>query len=126
MAQVFAYIEHKDGVLDDTAMELIVAAAKIMPDAPVTAVVTGSGIDAVCAEAAKIYPQVIKIDNAALAYPNAEVVRKALVNVLPSDAIVLIPHDTFGMDLAPGLSIKLDSAFVSDVVAVDACDGLKK
>jgi hypothetical protein len=49
-----------------------------------------------------------KFDNDELAYPNAEVIRKLLVKVLPADAIVLIPHDTFGMDLGPGLSIKLD------------------
>ncbi len=30
-AQVFAYIEHKDGVDDDTALELISAAQKIDP-----------------------------------------------------------------------------------------------
>jgi electron transfer flavoprotein alpha subunit len=46
-----------------------------------------------------------------------------LVNVLPADAIVLVPHDTFGMDLAPGLSIKMDSAFVADVVGLDGVDG---
>jgi electron transfer flavoprotein alpha subunit len=51
------------------------------------------------------------------------VIRKLLVNVLPADAIVLVPHDTFGMDLAPGLSIKLDSAFVADVVDIEGVDG---
>jgi len=42
---------------------------------------------------------------------------------LPPDAIVLVPHDTFGMDLSPGLSIKLDSAFVSDAVDFEGLDG---
>jgi len=36
---------------------------------------------------------------------------------------VLVPHDTFGMDLAPGLSIKLDAAFVADVVDIEGMDG---
>ncbi|MEZ4604655.1 MAG: electron transfer flavoprotein subunit alpha/FixB family protein, partial [Desulfobacterales bacterium] len=58
-----------------------------------------------------------------LAYPNAEVVRKALVAILPADSIVLLPHDTFGMDLGPGLSIKMDSTFVADIVGVDGVDG---
>lgn len=122
MAQVFAYLVHKDGVLDDAAMELVVAAKAISSD-PVTAIVTGSGIDAVAEEAAKIYPEVIKVDNEALAYPNAEVVRKALVNIIPAGSIVLFAHDTFGMDCAPGLSIKLDAAFASDVVAIDGVEG---
>ncbi len=125
MAEVFAYIKHADGVAEDSALELIVAAKKIAPDAPVTAVITGSGadLDKVCNEMAAIYNAVWKIDNAALAYPNAEVVRKALVNTLPGDSIVLLPHDTFGMDLGPGLSIKMDSTFVADIVEIEGTDG---
>ncbi len=79
MAQIFAYIVHKNGSVDDSAKELALAAKKIDAAASVTAIVTGSGIDAVCTQAAAIYKEVWKIDNAALAYPNAEVVRKALV-----------------------------------------------
>ncbi|MGM0453042.1 MAG: electron transfer flavoprotein subunit alpha/FixB family protein [Thermodesulfobacteriota bacterium] len=120
--QVFAYIKHDNGVLDDSALELLTAAKKIS-DQPVTAIVTGSGVDNVCNEAAKAYNEVWKIDNDALSYPNAEIVRKALLAVLPTDAVVLFPHDTFGMDLAPGLSIKLDSAFVSDIVDIEAIEG---
>ena len=38
MAQVFSYILHKDGVVDDTALELAAAAKKIDAGAAVTAV----------------------------------------------------------------------------------------
>ncbi len=124
-AQVFAYIEHKDGVADDTALELISAAPKIYPDGSVTAIVTGSGadLDTVCNQLAASCAEVWKFDSEALAYPNAEVIRKLLAAVLPPDAIVLVPHDTFGMDLSPGLSIKLDSVFVSDVVDFEGLEG---
>ncbi len=123
--QVFAYIRHKAGKADDTAQELVIAAGKIYPDASPTAIVTGAGsdLDAVCNEVAASYKEVWKFDNEALAYPNAEAIRKLLVNVLPRDAVVLIPHDTFGMDLGPGLSIKLDSVFVSDVVDFEGLEG---
>ncbi len=125
MAEIFAYIKHADGVADDSALELFVAAKKIAADATVTAVVTGSGadMDKICTEMAAVYNAVWKIDNAALAYPNAEVVRKALVNTLPADSIVLLPHDTFGMDLGPGLSIKMDSSFAADIVGIEGTDG---
>ena len=45
------------------------------------AIVTGAGsdLDSVATEMTKVYGQVIKVDNEALAYPNAEVVRKALI-----------------------------------------------
>ena len=114
--QVFAYIRYKDGVLDDSTLEMVTAAKKMAADTTVTAVVVGAGVDAVCEEVAASYGEVWKIDNDALAYPNAEVIRSVLLNVLPHDGILLVPHDTFGMDLSPGLSIKMDSVFVSDVV----------
>ena len=123
--QVFAYITHKAGKADDTAVELVKAAGKIYPDGSVTAIVTGSGadLDAVCNEVAASYKEVWKFDNEALAYPNAEAIRKLLVSVLPPDAVVLFGHDTFGMDMAPGLSIKMDSVFVSDVVDFEGLEG---
>ena len=125
MADIYAYITHKNGVAGDSALELINAAKKIDAGASVTAIVTGSGggLDKVADDVAATYPKVFKFSNDALAYPNAEVIRQLLVNVLPNDAIVLIPHDTFGMDLGPGLSIKLDSVFVSDVVDIEGTDG---
>ena len=125
MADIYAYITHRNGVADDSALELIVAAQKIDAGAAVTAIVTGSGaeLDQVAEAVAASYPKVLKFSNEALAYPNAEVVRKLLVNVLTADAIILVAHDTFGMDLSPGLSIKLDSAFVSDVADIEGVDG---
>ena len=123
--QVFAYIGHKEGKADDTAQELAIAAGKIYPDASPTAIVTGSGadLDAVCSEVTAFYKEVWKFDNESLAYPNAEAIRKLLVSVLPQDAIILAPHDTFGMDLCPGLSIKLNSVFVADVVDFEGLEG---
>jgi electron transfer flavoprotein alpha subunit len=123
--QLFAYIGHKNGVADDSALELVTAAGKIYPDASVTAVITGSGaeLESVSNAVAASYPGVWKFDHAALAYPNGEVLRNLLVNSIPADAIMLFAHDTLGMDLAPGLSIKLDSAFVPDAVDIEGVEG---
>jgi electron transfer flavoprotein alpha subunit len=125
MARIFAYIEHKGGMADDSAVELAAAARKIDAAASSTAVLTGWGKDvetvssALCAS----YSEVWKIANEALAYPNAELVRKALVSALPRGSIVLVPHAHFGTDLGPGLSIKLDSPFVSDVLGIEGVEG---
>ena len=107
--QVFAYIIHKEGHIDDTALELITAAKKIDPEASVCAVAVGSGpeLESACSTAASTYKEVWKVDDGVFAYANAEVVRSALVRILPQGSIVLIPHEHFGMDLAPGLSIKM-------------------
>ncbi len=124
-ARIFAYIVHKNGVIDDSAAELLAAAKKIDPAAAPTAVVTGSGaeLDTVCQAVCATYPEVWKLTSGSLAYPNAELIRKALVKVLPQGSILLVPHNHFGIDLGPGLSIKFNAAFVSDVVAIDGVDG---
>lgn len=125
MAQIFAYIAHKAGVADDSALELISAAKKIDANAKPTAIVAGSGsdLDKVCSAMIESYKEVYKLNNDAFAYPNAESIRKALVNVLPGGSIVLVPHNTFGMDLAPGLSIKMNAAYVADIVDIQGLDG---
>ncbi len=122
MAQLFAYITHKNGVLDDSAAELALAAVKIDAGVPVTAIVTGTGshLDTACQAAAGIYPVVWKFDNADLVYPNAEAIRKLLVTVVPAGGILLLAHDTFGMDLGPGLAVKLNAAYAPDVVGIEA------
>jgi len=125
--EIFAYIEHHDGVLDDSALELINAAKKIDESANVVALVFGSGdnLNKACEEAAKTYNTVWKIDKPDLSYPNAELIRPMLVNILPKGSVCLVPHDTFGIDLAPGLSVKMDVPYIPDVVGIDKVEGDK-
>jgi len=125
MARIFTYIAHKSGVPDDSATELLAAARKIDAAASPTAIVTGCGadLDAVCASLQSSYAETWKIANEALAYPNAELVRKAIVKILPPGSILLVAHEHFGIDLAPGLSIKMNAAFVSDVLGIEGVEG---
>jgi electron transfer flavoprotein alpha subunit len=125
MARIFAYIVHKAGAADDSAAQLAAAAKKIDPAASPTALVAGWGADlnAACSALRASYAEIWTISNEALAYPNAELIRKALVKVVPPGSIVLVAHEHFGIDLAPGLSIKLNSAFVSDVLDIAGIEG---
>ncbi len=125
MPRIFAYIIHRSGMFDDSGAELLAAAKRIDPTATPTAIIAGWGpnLDAACSSLQTSFPEIWKIANEALAYPNAEVVRHALVSILPAGSIVLVLHDHFGIDLAPGLSIKLNAAFVSDVLAIEGVEG---
>src|ERR1035438_1552414 len=125
MARIFAYIVHQGGVAADSAAELLSAAQKLAPGQPPTAIVTGWGgdLDAVCEALRTSFGEVWKVANEALAHPNAELVRQALVRILPPDCLLLVPHDSFGVDLSPGLSIKMNAAFISDVVGIDGIEG---
>ena len=90
MPRIFAYIVHKSGVADDTAAELPMAARKIDPAQPCTAIVTGWGadLDKVCESLRTLYSEIWIVAKEPLDYPNAELVRKALVNVLPAGSIL--------------------------------------
>jgi len=125
MSRIFAYIEHKNALVDDSALEVAAAAERIDPGAICVAIVAGWGpqLDAVCESIRRSYDEVWKVANEALAYPNAELIRGALLKVLPQGSIVVVPHDHFGIDLAPGLSVKLNAAFVSDVVQIEGVEG---
>lgn len=121
MPHIFAYIQHRGGVVEDSAAELLAAARKIAANTSPTAILTGSGadLDTACTSVSSLYREVWKVGNEILAYPNAELVRQALVAILPRGSILLLPHDHFGIDLSPGLSIKLNAAFVPDVLAIE-------
>jgi electron transfer flavoprotein alpha subunit len=125
MARIFAYIEHRGGAADDTAAELAAAARAIDPAAAPTALVTGWGpeLDAVASALRAVYGEVWTLGAEALAHPNAELVRQALVAVVPPGSIVLTPHAHFGLDLSPGLSIKLGASFAADVLAIEGLKG---
>jgi electron transfer flavoprotein alpha subunit len=125
MARIFAYIAHKAGVADDSAAELQAVAGKIDSAQPPTAIVTGwgAGLDQVCESLCSTYSEVWKIAREPLAYPNAELVRTALASVLPAGSILFVPHNHFGVDLSPGLAIKLDAAYVPDVVEIEGVEG---
>lgn len=124
MARVFVYVVHNSGMPDDTAFELAAAARTIDPSQPPIAIVAGAGaeVDAVCGAVAGFYGEIWKINHEALAHANAELVRPALVKVVPPGSIVLVPHQHFGIDLAPGLAVKLGAAFASDVTGVSGAD----
>jgi len=93
---------------DDTALELATAAELLFPNQK--RVYIGAQ------DLAAFFDEVWKVD---LGYPNAELVRPFLAKVLPPKSIVLLPHNTFGIDLGPGLSVKLGAAYVPDVVGFD-------
>ncbi|SPE42044.1 electron transfer flavoprotein, alpha subunit [Candidatus Sulfopaludibacter sp. SbA3] len=125
MPRIFAYIVHKSGVTDDTAAELTAAARKIDGALACTAIVTGWGgdLDQVCESLRGSYREIWKVAKEPLAYPNAELVRKALLAVVPAGSIVLVPHAHFGVDLSPGLSIRMNAAYVPDVLEIEGIEG---
>jgi electron transfer flavoprotein alpha subunit len=125
MNRIFAYILHKDGVVDDTALELIAAAKAVDPAVAPVALVAGCGDELArsCEALRGKYREIWKLSHEEFAHANADAIRQALQQVIPSGSIVLLAHEHFGIDLAPGLSIRLQGAYVPDVLKIEVEPG---
>ena len=123
-SRIVAYLHGNKSALEDTAAELAIAAKKVDASSPLTAVVTGFGpeLDKCCERLRAIFQGVWKINHPSLQHPTPELVREALAGALPNAAIVLLAHDDFGIDVGPGLSVKLNAAYVADVVGIEHVD----
>ncbi|MDZ7598905.1 MAG: hypothetical protein U5J82_11565 [Desulfobacterales bacterium] len=124
--QIFAYILHKGGVADDSAQELAWRPGKAIPALTATAVVVGSGasLEGAVRAAAGYMPEVWKIDNAALAYPNAEVVRKALVKHPARRARHRwCPRTPSAWTWPRAFRSSSNAAFVPDMVGIEGVEG---
>jgi len=127
MPRIFVYVSHRNGVADDTAAEMVAAGRRLDGSQRPTALVAGWGpdLDAVCNNLRSGFQEVWKISHDALAHPHAELVRIALTTVLPPGSILLVAHNHFGVDLSPGLSVKLNAAYVPDVLELEALQGTR-
>jgi electron transfer flavoprotein alpha subunit len=127
MTRIFVYIAHKSGAAEDSAAELLAASRLIDPAGFPTALVAGSrndnDLESVCESLRTSFAEVWKITHGSLDHPDAEILCSALPKLLPPNSIVLIPHDHFGIDLAPGLSIKLNASFISDILEISNVEG---
>ncbi len=119
--RVFCYLPTNNDNLSDAAAELAFAAKKIEASLPLTAVVTGfgPGFEKACHDLRSVFQEVWKVSDPLLLHPTPELAREALAQVLPEHSIVALAHDNFGIDIGPGLSVKLDAAYVADVISIE-------
>lgn len=119
--RVFAYVRTDKSSFAESAAELAGAAKKIDPSLPLTAVVTGFGVefDKACNDLRAVFQEVWRVAYPSLLHATPELACEALTRVLPKDSVVLLWHDDFGIDIGPGLSVKCNAAYVADVVGIE-------
>jgi len=120
MAEVLVLVDHVDGVVRKTTLEMLTIARRLGEP---SAVLIGAGFDAareVLAQygAEKIY----RVESADvtdfLVAPTVEVLAQIVASAAP--AAVLIPSSAEGKEIAGRLSIKTESGLVTDAVDVQA------
>jgi len=120
MAEVLVLVDHVDGAVRKTTLEMLTIARRLGEP---SAVWIGAGLDAareVLAQygAEKIYRVESADVSDFLVAPTVEVLAQIVASVAP--AAVLIPSSAEGKEIAGRLSIKTESGLVTDAVDVQA------
>ncbi|MEM2727149.1 MAG: electron transfer flavoprotein subunit alpha/FixB family protein [Archaeoglobaceae archaeon] len=121
--KVFAVAEHRFGELNPLSIELLNLANKLGES---NAVVIGKDVGKFATELAKYADKVWKIEDASLENYNPELYIDVLLQLFQKEKpdVVLIGNTAQGAEYAPYLAVKLNAPVVTDVVGVNAGNGL--
>ena len=129
MKQIIVLTEHRQGEIRDISFELLSGGKKLADSigGNLTAVVLGSGIDAISNEIKKYADKVIVADDPVFENFNSEVYQSALAEIITTEKpfLTLIANTAFGIDLCPALATQLDLPFATDCLDVEIGDELK-
>ncbi len=127
MSKVLIIAEHLNGKLNSATARCVTCAVAIKADS-IDVLVLSDAPDAVAAEAAQIagVSKVLTIANPANAHALAQVLAPQIAKVAAGYTHVFGASTTFGKDLMPCVAALLDTAQVSDVMAVEDAHTFKR
>jgi electron transfer flavoprotein alpha subunit len=120
-SKVLIVAEH-DGTKLNPATAKCVTCARGIPGAEITVVVCAADAAAVAAQAAQLsgVSKVLTVENPVNAHLLSATIAPQIVAMATSYTHVLGPSTTFGKDLMPRIAALLDTAQVSDIMAVES------
>ena len=127
MTNVLVVAEH-DGRTASSATARVLRCAAAIPNAEIAVAVFAAGGAAVAEQVAALdgVRNVLLVADAAHAHPLAALVAPQLAELAGSHTHVLAPATTFGKDLLPRVAALLDTAQVSDVMAVETATRFRR
>jgi electron transfer flavoprotein alpha subunit len=124
--RVFAIAEQRMGELNPVSLELLNLANSIKGESS-EALLLGKEVRKFAGELAKYADKVWVIQDDSLEFFNPDVFADVLMQFFSNNKpdVVLIPNTSFGLELAPLLAVKLNAPIATDVVGVEASDGIR-
>jgi electron transfer flavoprotein alpha subunit len=122
MSKILAIVERAGGGLDESAWELLAAGRALAGDGgKVAAALLGHEIGGIATELATGFDEVHVFDDARLTDPDGEADGLALEALIAREKfeVILAPHTNRGIDLAPGLSVKLGVPLLADCFTLE-------
>ena len=123
---ILVIAEHDNTKLKGSTLNTVAAAGNLNGDIHV--LVAGSGIENVLSESQTLdgVSKIISCDNEAYMNFIAEDLSALIVSISNNYTHVLAPATTFGKNLMPRVSAKLDSQQISDIISIESDDTFKR
>ena len=118
--------EHDNSSLKGATLNTIAAATAVSGD--VTVIVAGQDIGSVIEEAQTLdgVTKILKCDSEVYANAIAEDLTSLIISNCDGYSHIMAPSTTFGKNLMPRISAKLDSQQISDIISVESDDTFKR
>jgi electron transfer flavoprotein alpha subunit len=125
--RILIVAEHDGARLNPSTAKCVTCAASI-PDAEITVAVCAADAGAVASEAAALrgVARVLAVENPANAHLLAAVLAPQIAALAGPFTHVLGPSTTFGKDLMPRVAALLDTAQISDIMAVESATRFRR
>ena len=123
---ILVIAEHDNDSLKGATLNTVTAATSLSGD--VAILVAGSNIDAVVSECQTIdnVSKILKCDSETYVNAIAEDLSSLVLANCDGFTHILAPASTFGKNLMPRISAKLDSQQISDIISVESDDTFKR
>ena len=123
---ILVIAEHDNTNLKGSTLNTLAAAGNLTGD--IHLLIAGSGIESVLSESQTLdgVSKVISCDNETYANFIAEDLSDLILSISESYTHILAPATTFGKNLMPRVSAKLDSQQISDIISVESDDTFKR
>jgi len=123
---ILVIAEHDNTNLKGSTLNTLAAAGNLTGD--IHLLIAGSGIESVLSESQTLdgVSKVISCDNETYINFIAEDLSALIVSISNNYTHILAPATTFGKNLMPRVSAKLDSQQISDIISVESDDTFKR
>jgi electron transfer flavoprotein alpha subunit len=123
---ILVIAEHDNTNLKGATLNTIAAAKEIGSD--ITLLVAGSNIESVINESKQLngVSKILSCDNDLYKNSLAEELSNLVLSVAEGFSYILAPATTFGKNLLPRISAKLDTQQISDIISVESKDTFKR
>ncbi|MBL7173852.1 MAG: electron transfer flavoprotein subunit alpha/FixB family protein [Desulfobacteraceae bacterium] len=130
MGEIFVVVEHRKGEVREITFEMLFKARELCRafSLNLTAILLGGKDEGFAGELAKRADRVLAFEDNRLATFNSDLYKEILDRLIREHHpfITLIGHTSWGMDLAPALSVKTGFPLATDCVDIQAEEGRPK